>query len=56
MTHAEATVKFAILSAISAEWEKKDPEALRDAIFNNLFKPEFRWAIELYLEELKEKE
>jgi hypothetical protein len=56
MTDAEATVKFAILNGIIDQWHKKgDPqfaEIIRDKVFENLFAPHLKWAVEEYLEQL----
>jgi len=58
MTDSEATVKFAIFSAITSTWHKKnDPnfaKIISDAVFTKIFEPHLKWAIEEYLEELKQ--
>ena len=57
MSDAEATVKFAIFSAITSNWhEKSDPNfanIIRDSIFDRIFEPSLKWAIEEYLDEVK---
>jgi len=58
MTDAEATVRFAIFSGITSIWHKEsDPNfaaIIRDAVFTKIFEPHLKWAIEEYLEELKQ--
>lgn len=57
MTDAEATVKFAIFDGITDQWHKKDDprfaHLIRDKVFERLFDPTLRWAVEEYLQELK---
>lgn len=56
MTDAEATIKHAIHEGIVGTWHKQEesnyPILLRDNIFDNLFDPTMRWAVEEYLYEL----
>lgn len=55
MSDAEFTLKFAIFYAIETKWNHKDEnafaETLRDSIFEELKKPQYRW---MYDELLKE--
>jgi len=55
MSDAESTVKFAIFSAITSNWHKKnDPkfaEIIRDAVFTKIFEPHLKWAVEEYLKQ-----
>ena len=57
MTDAESTVKFAIFNGIVDQWHKKnDPkfaEIIRDKVFESLFAPHLKWAVEEYLKELE---
>lgn len=57
VSDAEATIKFAILDGIIDQWHKKDEpnfaQRTRDKVFENLFRPEFGWAIGEYLATLK---
>ena len=57
MSDAEATVKFAIFDGITSNWHKKDDpkfaEIIRDSVFEKIFEPHLKWAIEEYLDELK---
>lgn len=46
---AEATIKFAIFSAISDNYHKNNPTLLRDKIFERIFEPHLKWAIEEYI-------
>jgi len=58
MTDAESTVKFAIFNAIVSNWHRKNDykfaEIIRNEIFSKIFEPHLIWAIEEYLEELKQ--
>lgn len=57
MTDAEATIKHAIFDGLIDQWHRKNhpnfAEILKDKVFDALFAPHYRWAIEEYLEELK---
>lgn len=57
VTDAEATIKFAIFDGIVDQWNKKDDpgfvQAVRDKVFETIFVPSLRWAIEEHLETLK---
>ena len=60
ITDAEATVKFAIFDGIIDQWHKKDEpnfaQLVRDKVFERIFEPQFRWAVEAHLQNLnKEK-
>lgn len=53
MSDAESTIKFAILDGYSSTTGKpNEDEARVEAIFQSLFRPELRWAIDTYLEEI----
>lgn len=52
---AETTVKFAIFLAISENWYTQNPRILRDKIFEEIFKPDVKWAVEEYLNLTKSK-
>ena len=58
MTDSESTIKFAIFDAIVSNWHKKNDhefaEVVRDKVFEKIFEPHLKWAIEEYLEELKQ--
>lgn len=53
VSDAEATIKFAIFDGITDQWHKKNEQnfvqLVRDKVFETLFRPEFRWALEEYL-------
>lgn len=53
MSDAESTVKFAIFDAIVGNWHKKDETTfvtdVRNAIFDKIFEPHLRWAIQEHL-------
>lgn len=55
MTDAERTIKFAILSSLIDNYHRTYltgwAEETKDQIFNQLFLPQYRWAIEEYLKE-----
>lgn len=57
VSDAEATIKFAIFDGIIDQWQKKDEpnfaQRTRDKVFETLFRPEFRWALQEHLESLK---
>ncbi len=57
VSDAEATVKFAIFDAIVSLCHKKNDQdfanEVRNAIFDKIFEPHLRWALEEHLEELK---
>jgi hypothetical protein len=54
MSDAESTIKFAVLDGYSsATGHPNQDEARVQMIFESIFKPSTRWAIEQYLEELK---
>lgn len=57
ISDAEATVKFAIFDGIVHNWHKKDEpnfvQLVRDKVFENLFSPHLRWAVEEHLGTLK---
>jgi len=53
---AELTVKHSILSGIAHVYHLNSKEKTIDSIFERLFDPSLRWAVEEYLKELKDKE
>jgi hypothetical protein len=56
MSDAEKIVRFAIFSGIVGQWHKKEhprfAEIIRDEVFESLFAPHLKWAMEEYLKEL----
>lgn len=59
MSDAEATVRFAIFNGLVDQWHRKDDpdfvEIAKAKIFDSLFAPHLRWALEEYLLELNNK-
>lgn len=57
MSDAESTVKFAIFDAIVSQWHRKNEtdfvNEVRNAIFDKIFEPHLRWALEEHLQVLK---
>lgn len=58
MSNAESTVKFAILNGLIQNWHRKNEpnfsEIAQQEIFENLFAPHLKWAVEEYLTELSQ--
>jgi hypothetical protein len=58
MTDAEATVKHAIFSGIIDQWHRKDDPnfalIIQNKVFESLFAPHLKWAVEEYLKEIAE--
>lgn len=59
MSDAESTVKFAIFDAIVSCWHLKNndnfSEVVRDKVFELIFDPHLKWAVEDYLNEIRSK-
>ena len=57
ITEAEATIKYAILDGIVGQYHKKDDpnfiQLIRDKIFDEIFRPQYRWALEEHLAKRK---
>lgn len=54
MSNAESTIRFAILDGYtSATGKSNEAEARVEAIFQSLFRPETRWAVNEHLKEIK---
>jgi len=58
MTDAERTIKFAIFQGITSNWHNKSDQhfaaMVRDSVFESIFAPHLKWALEEYLKEISQ--